>query len=1017
MIEIDHPLLFVGIGGTGGQIGMELERRLRQEICGPGGSDWLRDAYELPSCFQSLYIDIDESDLLRLRNQEPGHEAAVARTMRVASELEPTHHSYAEVRQFLHTSAGEQVRHFLPPADGEPRVAPLSRGAAQFPTVARANLFARIRQAGIEAVQGPMLEAVARLQDCKVDLASLGGLNAKSCDVFLAFSVAGGTGNGLFYDVAHLVVDAFENKGMSIQIFPLVVMPSAFDEGSGGGRIARLNAGRGLLDLARLVDDQNMRGVNPAYRRTTTLVREEHGVTYRDRDGLKVIQMRPSTLQTAFLFSKDGGLTDTQLRGSIASFILSMAGVRSASSAQDGHSTGRQSSFINEGVDRQKPAPSGIGGRGISTAFVTSLAVPRNGIIELFTKLLIAKAIRAWSKPRPDEDNTPLRDAFLQATNILSLKERPYRAERRADGIRSRRFRGERANEEIKTHSEEVRGEVATMASGFEPGQGLAALALAPWYCDPFRAERAMEAVASFLRWSPPPPGPLPAGHDKAATSKWLSDTSGARWTFEWLDKSAVWEPKLRRTLDGLHGLTDELTRFERDCAASASGDMAAIFAEDGTARQFVHNVPRDPEEFYRWFAERLALSLKDSRDTDPLTLLEAVLGGNEPFTRLTLGGVNPGIGAHAQEALFKFRERVSEDILAQTKADGGLLPHLADLIAPKARGNGVPGAVAVHSALRGLVSTGALMAATGPVKVLISYPVPHASGKAGGEGPGAAAGAGPRLARNKEVEDYLRETIDIGAQPGLVTYEMRPTSEETLTVALMRTALGITDIPEARQVLALWAEALRQGAVKDKLTWRQRLGYDFTWLLTTEEQRVDILQRLLIAMRNGQLDVLLGTEERPEEIAIRASVDPGGSAARLELPLRPWSGTSPWADLLHAYEESSFAGDELNRQELYAALMEVMPRHAGGQFATASTVYEAFRKVRVDEITRLESLLAGHLNQTQRLHVEGLLGFWASTVPNALARTIQGLSGLEDSLDTIDAAQAGPGQGAPGQP
>ena len=45
--------------------------------------------------------------------------------------------------------------------------------------------------------------------------------------------------------------------------------------------------------------------------------------------------------------------------------------------------------------------------------------------------------------------------------------------------------------------------------------------------------------------------------------------------------------------------------------------------------------------------------------------------------------------------------------------------------------------------------------------------------------------------------------------------------------------------------------------AVKDNLRWRQRLGYDFTWLLTTEEQRVSILQRLLIAMRNGQVDVL----------------------------------------------------------------------------------------------------------------------------------------------------------------
>ena len=77
----------------------------------------------------------------------------------------------------------------------------------------------------------------------------------------------------------------------------------------------------------------------------------------------------------------------------------------------------------------------------------------------------------------------------------------------------------------------------------------------------------------------------------------------------------------------------------------------------------------------------------------------------------------------------------------------------------------------------------------------------------------------------------------------------------------MMRTALGVTDIPEARQVMSLWADALRRADVQDSLRWRQRLGYDYGWLLTTEEQRVSILQRLLIAMRNGWVDVLSGNE------------------------------------------------------------------------------------------------------------------------------------------------------------
>ena len=45
-MKIYQPMLYVGLGGTGCQIGIELERRLREELCGPDGrklSKSLRD--------------------------------------------------------------------------------------------------------------------------------------------------------------------------------------------------------------------------------------------------------------------------------------------------------------------------------------------------------------------------------------------------------------------------------------------------------------------------------------------------------------------------------------------------------------------------------------------------------------------------------------------------------------------------------------------------------------------------------------------------------------------------------------------------------------------------------------------------------------------------------------------------------------------------------------------------------------------------------------------------------------
>jgi len=261
--------------------------------------------------------------------------------------------------------------------------------------------------------------------------------------------------------------------------------------------------------------------------------------------------------------------------------------------------------------------------------------------------------------------------------------------------------------------------------------------------------------------------------------------------------------------------------------------------------------------------------------------------------------------------------------------------------------------------------------------------------------------------AENREVEDFLRETIDVGAQPGEVHYEFRPTAAEALTVVMIRTALGVTDITEARQVMSTWADALRTADVQDSLRWRQRLGYDYGWLLTTEDQRVSILQRLLIAMRNGWIDVLSGKDEWPTEIAIRASADSGSGAARLEVPLRPWDEASPWGDLLHSYEESILAGDELNRQEMYRRLMGVLPvrNSDDGRATEAAPLYKAFLKVQEEELAKLESLLAAvpPLDPDQRLQVAGLRDYWKLTVPAALHKKIAGYAGLRNTLAALD--------------
>src|SRR5579859_3736394 len=269
-MSLYQPVLFVGLGGTGCDIGAELERRMREEICGADGNKFRTEnpragmrAYELPSCVQFVYADMNQAELDRLpRRVVPGpdYQPAVAKTAHYVTGLVPDVVSYPELSMRLRLEEKQVVESWLPPwSDEEPKVNPLFRGAGQFPTIGRAALFGTFRdESGTEPAIRDLKTAIGKLANSGDDLHALGGKPPRGVDVFVAFSVAGGTGSGIFYDYLHLIAHTLrQTSTLRVKIYPLVLMPSAFEEGLGGGRAAELNAGRALLDLFRLVDQQN----------------------------------------------------------------------------------------------------------------------------------------------------------------------------------------------------------------------------------------------------------------------------------------------------------------------------------------------------------------------------------------------------------------------------------------------------------------------------------------------------------------------------------------------------------------------------------------------------------------------------------------------------------------------------------------------------------------------------------------------------------------------------------------
>src|SRR5260370_2229176 len=107
-MELYQPVLFVGLGGTGCGIGAELERRLREEICGPDGNAFRHNkgsketmlSYQLPSCAQFVYADMNHADLARMpRREVPGtqHVPAALQTAQYVQYLMPQSHNYPDM--------------------------------------------------------------------------------------------------------------------------------------------------------------------------------------------------------------------------------------------------------------------------------------------------------------------------------------------------------------------------------------------------------------------------------------------------------------------------------------------------------------------------------------------------------------------------------------------------------------------------------------------------------------------------------------------------------------------------------------------------------------------------------------------------------------------------------------------------------------------------------------------------------------------------------------------------------
>jgi hypothetical protein len=984
-------MLFVGLGGTGGLIGAELEWRLREALCGPDGHALTTRVpgksylpYQLPSCLQFVYADLDELELKRLRNRvvpSDDHMSAASRTQHLTLGLIPNVDTYPDVAHTLRIMAMDYVRGWLPPAAGEPNVS-LVHGADQLPTVSRAALFETFR-AGAVPARRPIADAVGEIGNSGPELVALGGRLGETCDVFVAFSVAGGTGAGIFYDYLHLLGDVFQRTGFRAQVYPLVLMPSAFGEGVGGGRRAKLNAGRALLDLFRLVDDQNGRpaGADLTSRGTSGML----GVRYPDRDG--VVRLLPSTIQTGFLFNGADGVERDDLHRSVVSLILSLVGGGSFTDE-----------FVNRGAWRGVPASSGVGRRGVSTNLVASMTVPVDDLADVVASRLLARAVDDLRRDAPAtsaKDNAGLVRRFASAANIGQIVSRkppeitePPPARGATSILSALRTRTQSMQANVEEMEGVVQRTVPNLAANFNPPAGLRNLLTD---IDIFHAHRVVDGdpsapdavgrsgVVGFLadrRSKPPaPPGftidppPLRSikdrllGTDKARWDNpqvrdaleeqddWYQWRAWCIWNAAWDEQHDRWEKAMRRLRTQLKGLVDA---FDEHVQAEP-GEFAKRTAELDRPRAgvtFLFPPHGDMGAFYQKIFDRLVADYKLPSSAGEGEIVNKILGPRGWWHVWT-----STVDRDPEAGVSAVRNRLKEEVKR-------LLPTIAGLLSAAVRKNG--GAVGgdddvrqFRAKINGLVPANFSPQGSGNLKVLVSYP-------AGG--------------KDSQIERYLDSEIRLPKEPGMLL-EFRPINADSIAVALFRTSMSVTEVPELREILHHWADALDNEQPQDFLKWRQRLGYDDFWLLTTEEDRVRILHHLLCAMWNGRVELRDGGVGSPTEIRVLLG---GAEGDGMTLKLAPFEQESSWGSVLRYYERWLIDGDERFRRDFCEQLMRTQPVGVTGRPVDPHIVFQKF----VDDAGTQAQLMADMLNKLpagSRSWVGHLHDFWSTTVPAAL--------------------------------
>ena len=945
---IKQRILYVGIGGTGLDLGIELDSALKREICGMDGNALPQKGMafapnHLPPFVQQLYLDFDSSAIAGVSAQLTGS------NHRTITNIIPTLSDFASVRQSLHVDHLRPVESWLPERTGEPRVSPLSAGAGQFPTVGRAALFQSIADQGLDqAILRPIQDAIADLSGSLGHLdAYTGGTGNTNVAVYVGFSLSGGTGCGLFYDVLMLLISELRAQmpNTDVIVMPAVLLPSTFDDVLSPIFLQRANwnAASSIIDLGHLIEQVSQ----PNNTSSANLdVVYPHGTTLRVSSMTGTVQM-----PVAAIISKTPGMDRSDTIRMLSSGIvaqLSLDGPSGASSDQPRNNMSFGSKVVNMagviGMDSRT-----VINKPLMPMVSASLTVPSKQIADYVAKKLLVEAFRevegGYVQPSSEiVDQLAMR--ILTQSGLKELVEGemfdgsysvsfspPSEVKNEADlADKIAKLKRSVDSNAIPVIQSQIKERIRTMTTvsvvdGMD--QILAQDSDISIKLLGVAASRALTWLQAVQTQDQTRPASTDVRPSKKKKKSFIPGRKGVSrqdiqnefkrvqnefeaqvkrmWMSEWETLKHLWRPSVQAQENLVMNLQNLWTGLLDYSETSTNSGLSAVTQPRPGVRDFIPTRGMAP-------AAALGNIFSDSK-TALFNTTQLQMQNTSQLVQEILGKEEDGTKAlreafavfRANRTQNEFNERILSRIRSRVNGVFGHTPvgmspvfsSLSALIHEMAAGSTSNDAQDLRTQIGNLVPgtmvpSGAYMDAS----VLVGYPG----------------------VKDVEVESQIAELVfSSGAMRQLVNagpadsgtqivarsrVTMVPLGDsDSLTVNINLVGQSLFDNSEICNVLRAWQEAPSNNVSDPQLKWRQRLGFDSLGQVLVGDSRPRVLQQILLGLWGGIIDVQSGTLDDPMTLMVRDENQMLEVGLCPRLDLTSIDGHAGWSKLMTGFE------------------------------------------------------------------------------------------------------------------